>query len=114
MLQDPFPYDLTPAEKEEQRLWEKVQLEKKAKQGKKDNFTINAVNLFSGKNDKIKLKEANPILDHVRLYKVWICKQQKNGRVFKYRSHGPLPWDIRPKINWNKTNVDSVIRLHKK
>jgi hypothetical protein len=72
MMQDPFPYDLTPAAEEEQRRWEKAQLEKKAKQRKIDNFTIKAVNLFRGKNDKIKLKEANSLSNHVRLYKVWM------------------------------------------
>jgi hypothetical protein len=38
MMEDPFPYDLTPAENDEQRRWEKVQLDKEAKQRKKDNF----------------------------------------------------------------------------
>jgi hypothetical protein len=89
-------------------------LKKEAKHRKKDNFTIKAVNLFRGKNDKIKLREANYFSDHVRLYKAWISEQQKKRRVFKYRSDGPLPWDIRPKINMNKSNVDSIIRLYKK
>jgi hypothetical protein len=75
-------------------------LEKEGKQRKKDIFSIKAVNLFRGKNDKIKLRETNSFSDHVRLY--------------KYRSHGPLSWDIRPKINWNKPNVDSIISLNKK
>jgi hypothetical protein len=69
MMQDSFPYDFFPAEEEEQRWWEKAQLEKEVMQRKKDNFTINAVNIFRGKNDKIKLKEANSFSDHVRLYK---------------------------------------------
>jgi hypothetical protein len=38
----------------------------------KDNFTIKAVNLFGGKNDKIKLREANSFSVHLRLYKAWI------------------------------------------
>jgi hypothetical protein len=102
MMQDLFPYDLTTAEEEDKRRWEKAQLEKKAKERKKNNFTVKAVNLFRGKNDKIKLREANSFSDHVRLYKAWISEQQKKGRVFKFRTHNPPPWDIRPNINWNK------------
>jgi gamma-glutamyl:cysteine ligase YbdK (ATP-grasp superfamily) len=75
---------------------------------------MKAVYLFRSKNDKIKLKEANSFSDHARLYEAWISEQQKKGGVFKYRSHGPLPWDIRPKINLGKINVDSILRLHKK
>jgi hypothetical protein len=71
---DPFPYDLTPAEKEEQRLWERVQLQKEPKQRKKDNFKIKPANIFRAKNDKIKLKKADPFSDHGRLYKVWISE----------------------------------------
>jgi hypothetical protein len=59
MMQDQFSYDLTPAENDVYRQWKKVQLEKEAKQRKKDNFTMKAVNAFRSENDKIKLKEAN-------------------------------------------------------
>jgi hypothetical protein len=113
-MQDRFLYDLTPVEEEDQRWWEKAQLEKEVKQWKKDNFVIKAVHLFRGKNNKIKLREANSFSDHARLYKAWISEQQKKGRVFKYRSHSPLPWDIHPKINLGITNVESIIPLYKK
>jgi hypothetical protein len=86
----------------------------RSKVTEEDNFTINSVNLFRGENYKIKLKEANSFSGHVRLYKPWISEQQKKGRVFKYRSHSPLPWDIHPKINWNKSNVDSILHLSTK
>jgi hypothetical protein len=76
---DPFPYDLTPAENDEQRWWEKVQLDKEANQRKKDNFKRKAVNLFRARNNKIKLKEANPMGDHMRLYDAWIREQQRRG-----------------------------------
>jgi hypothetical protein len=89
-------------------------LKKEAKQWKKDNFTIKAVNIFRGKSDKMKFRETNSFSDYARLYKAWISEQQKKERVFKYRSHGPLPWDIPPKIYMNKSNVDSIIRLYKK
>jgi hypothetical protein len=35
------------------------------KQRKKDNFFIKAANMFRARNNKIKLKEANPEKDHV-------------------------------------------------
>jgi hypothetical protein len=70
MMQDPFPYDLTLVENEQQRRWEKVQLKKEGKQRKKDNYKTKAVNLFRGKNDKIKLREANSFSDHARLHNV--------------------------------------------
>jgi hypothetical protein len=82
-MQDPFPYDLTPAENNEQRLWERAQLQKEAKQRKKDNFKIKAANIFRAKNNKIKLNEADPMGDHMRLYKAWISEQQRRGRVFR-------------------------------
>jgi hypothetical protein len=69
MISDPFPYDLTPAENDEQRRWEKVQLDKEAKQRKKDNFLIKAANMLRARNNKIKLKEANPLGDHISLTK---------------------------------------------
>jgi hypothetical protein len=75
MLSDPFPYDLTPVENDEQPRWEKVQLNKEAKQRKKDNFLIKAANMFRARNNKIKLKEANPGRDHIRLYNTWINEQ---------------------------------------
>jgi hypothetical protein len=68
-------------QEEEQRRWEKPQLEKEANPRKKDNFTIKTVNLFRGKNDKIKLKKANSFSDHVRLYKLWINEQQKRKSI---------------------------------
>jgi hypothetical protein len=74
MLQDPFPYDLIPAEENEQHRWEKVQLEKEAKQRKKNNFTIKTINIFRRKNDKIKFKEADSLSDHIRLYRAWISE----------------------------------------
>jgi hypothetical protein len=87
---DPFPYDLTPAGKNELLRWENVQLDKEAKQRKKDNFKINEANIFRTKNNKIKLKVADPFSDHARLYKVWISEQQKRGRVFKKKPRTPL------------------------
>jgi hypothetical protein len=42
-------------------------MELEAKQRKRDNFKIKAINLFRSKNNKLKLKEANPILDRKRL-----------------------------------------------
>jgi hypothetical protein len=79
MISDPFPYDLTPAENDEQHRWEKVQLDKEAKQKKKDNFKIKAANTFRARIYKIKLKEANPMGDHIKLYKAWISEQQRKG-----------------------------------
>jgi hypothetical protein len=38
MMQVQFLCDLCPAENDEQRQWEKVQLDKEAKQEKKDNL----------------------------------------------------------------------------
>jgi hypothetical protein len=99
MLQDPFPYDLTPAENDEQYRWERAQLDKEAKQWKKDNFKISVANVFKPKNNKIKLKEANPMGDHMRLYKAWISEQQKRGRVFKKKPRRPLitdRWNFKP------------------
>jgi hypothetical protein len=84
MLEDPFPYDLTPAENDEQRRWEKVQLDKEAKKRKKDNFKISVANVFKPRNHKIKLREANPIGDHMRLYKAWISEQQKRIFFFSF------------------------------
>jgi hypothetical protein len=40
MLHIPFEYHLTPAESEEQRRWEKVQLDKEAQQRNKENFKL--------------------------------------------------------------------------
>jgi hypothetical protein len=104
-----FPYDSTPTEDEEQHRWEKIQLKNEANQRRKNNFTIKVVNFFRSRNDKIKLKEVNSFSDHARLYKAWISEQKKKGKIFKYRTHCPLPWDIRPKINWNKTNIGSTL-----
>jgi hypothetical protein len=58
-------------------------LDKEAKQRKKDNFKIKAANIFRARNDKIKLREANLVGDHIRLYNAWISEQQRKGRVFK-------------------------------
>jgi hypothetical protein len=90
MLEDQFPYDLTPAENDEQRRWEKVQLDKEAKKRKKDNFKISLANVFKPRNHKIKLKEGNPMEEHMRLYKAWISEQQKRGRVFRKKHRRPL------------------------
>jgi hypothetical protein len=46
MLHVPFEYHLTPAENEEQRRWEKVQLDKEAQQRNKENFKISVGNLL--------------------------------------------------------------------
>jgi hypothetical protein len=100
---DPFPYDLTPAENDEQRRWEKVQLDKEAKQRKNDNFKIKAVNLFKPRNNKIKLKEANPIGDHMRLYKAWISEQRRRGRVFRKKPRKALPME-----RWGASKPPSV------
>jgi hypothetical protein len=61
-------------------------LDKEAKQQKKDNFKIKAANIFRARNDKIKLKEANLVGDHIRLYKTWISEQQRRGRVFRKKT----------------------------
>jgi hypothetical protein len=66
MLQVPFEYHLTPAESEEQRRWEKVQLDKEAQQRNKKNFKISIGNIFKGKNNKTKLKGTNTFADHVK------------------------------------------------
>jgi hypothetical protein len=50
-------------------------LQKEAKQRKKDNFKIQAANIFRAKNNKINLKEADPFSDHARLYKAWISER---------------------------------------
>jgi hypothetical protein len=70
-------------------------LEKGVKQRKNDNFFKKNINLFKFKN-KIKLKKADPGRDHTILYNPWISEQKKKGKAFKYRTHGPLPWDIHP------------------
>jgi hypothetical protein len=93
MLQDPFPYNLTSAENDEQRRWETAQLDKEAKQRKKDNFKISVANVFKPRNNKKKLKAADPLGDHIRSRKTWISEQQKRGRVFRKKSRTPLPMD---------------------
>jgi hypothetical protein len=68
-------------------------LNKEAKQGKKGNFKIKAGNIFMGRNDKIKLKKANPLGDHIRLRKAWISEQQKRERVFRNKLRMFFLWN---------------------
>jgi hypothetical protein len=82
MIYSPFEYDLTPAETEEERRWEKVQLDKEVQQRNKENFKISVGNIFKGKNNKTKLKGRNSYSNNVRLYKAWIEIQRKRGRTF--------------------------------
>jgi hypothetical protein len=93
MLQVPFPYDFTPAEIDEQRRWEKVQLDKEVKKRNKDNFKISLANIFKPSNHKIKLKAADRLGDHMRLYNAWINEQRKRGRVFRNKPRMRLPME---------------------
>jgi hypothetical protein len=99
MLHIPFEYHLTPAEAEEQRRWEKVQLDKEAQQRKKDNFKIPVGNIFKGKNNKTKLKGTDTFADHVRLYKEWIELQRNKERTFpkivQYDTQRPNPFLVK-------------------
>jgi hypothetical protein len=62
-MTDLFPYELTTTEDEHRIGWVDKYMELEAKQRKRDNFKIKAINFFRNKNNKLKLKEAIPILD---------------------------------------------------
>jgi hypothetical protein len=49
--------------------------------------------MFRARNNKIKMREADPGRDHVRLYKAWISEQRKRGRVFRLKLRIPLITD---------------------
>jgi hypothetical protein len=59
-MMDMFPYELIGTQNWQRSLWVKEQMEIEEKIRKRENIKIKAINLFRGKNNKLKLKEVDP------------------------------------------------------
>jgi hypothetical protein len=92
-MTDMFPYELDGYEEWQRERWVKEKMRLRKRMRKRENIKIKAINLFRSKNNKLKLKEVNPVLEERRLTNEWINDQKKNGHVFKFRTRARTPWE---------------------
>jgi hypothetical protein len=92
-MTDMFPYELDGNKNSQRSDWVKNKMQLQGIQRKRDNFKIKAINLFRSKNNKLKLKEVNPVLEERRLTNEWINNEKKRGVVFKFRTRARTPWE---------------------
>jgi hypothetical protein len=92
-MTDLFPYELTGTQNWQRSKWVDNMMRLQGIQRKRDNFKIKAINPFRSKNNKLKLKEVNPVLEDRRLTNEWINNEKKRGVVFKFRTRAHTPWE---------------------
>jgi hypothetical protein len=92
-MTDIFPYELDGYQDWRREPWVNEKMRLRKTMYKRENIKIKAINLFRSKNNKLKLKEFNPVLEKRKLTNEWINNEKKRGVVFKFGTRARTPWE---------------------